>query len=102
MKRYIRSNNDNIHVMYYFYDHLLLRETGEAQEVLKAVQNKDFDTFKKIFDKYPPYTSSDGVTEIFFPTVAYLRNEDGDVLEEIDITTPEGFVMIDEAEFECG
>lgn len=102
MKRYIRANNDNTHVMYYFYDHLLLRETGEAEEVLEAVKNNDFEAFKKIFDKYPPYIAEDGVEEIFFPTVAYRRTEDGEVLGEIDITTPEGFSMIDEAEFECG
>lgn len=57
MKRYIRSSKENkpegTSCVYYFYDHLLLRETGEAQEVLKAVKNKDYKTFKEIFDGMP-------------------------------------------------
>lgn len=103
MKRYIHDNRpEGSYCIYYFYDHLLLRRTGEAEKVIEAVRNKDFKTFKEIFDKYPPYKAYDGVEEIFFPTTANLRTADGEFIKEVDITTPEGFAMIDEAEYECG
>ena len=90
------------HVIYYFFDHLLLRRTGEAKQVLEAVKNKDFDTFKKIFDKYPPYISSDGIEDVFFPHEASMFDKDDNFIGYVDVTTLEGFNLIDEVEYECG
>ena len=86
------------HVIYFWYDHLLLRETGEAEIVTKAIEQHDFDTFKKIFGKYPPVKDF-----IYFPTTAMVWDDDADdFVDEIDITTPEGFAQIDGSEYECG
>ncbi len=85
-------------VIYFWYDHLLLRETGEAEIVTKAIEQHDFDTFKKIFGKYPPTKDF-----IYFPTTAMVwEDEADDFVDEVDITTPEGFAQIDGSEYECG
>ena len=85
-------------VIYYWYDHLLLRETGEAEIVTKAIEQHDFYTFKKIFDKYPATKNC-----VYFPTTAMVFDDDkDDFVDEIDITTPDGFAKIDASEYECG
>ena len=103
MKRYIHStDNSDTYVMYVYYDHLILRRTGETKVVEKAIRNHDFDTFMKLYNKYPPYVSRDGASEVFFPDVAYIKNMDGETIGELDITTPEGFNQIDDVDYECG
>lgn len=104
MKKIIATEvQDDTYVMYYWYDHLLLRSNGDAEKVQKSIEDHDFDAFMKFVDKYPPYTAEeDGVLIPFFPPVAYRMNEDGDTIEEINVFTPEGFAQIDESEFECG
>lgn len=79
-------------VFYVWYDHGLLRNTGEADTVEKAIKAHDFETFCKIRDKYP-----DGKDYCFFPTYAW-----DDDNNEVDITTPEGFATITHSEYECG
>ena len=85
-------------VIYFWYDHLVLRETGEAEIVQKAIEQHDFDTFKKIFDKYPATKDC-----IYFPTTAMVWSDSADdFVDEIDITTPDGFALIDGSDYECG
>lgn len=85
-------------VIYYWYDHLLLRKTGEAEIVTKAIKQHDFETFKKIFDKYPATKDC-----VYFPATAMVWDDDADdFVYEIDITTQEGFAQIDGSEYECG
>ena len=40
------------HVAYYWYDHLLLRENGDAEKVQKAIKEHDFETFMSFYHKY--------------------------------------------------
>ena len=82
----------NCSVWYYWYDHLLLRETGEADIVEKAIKEKDYDTFAEMRKKYG---------ETFFPSTASVW--DGNTrIGYLDITTPETFNMINHSEYECG
>ena len=90
-KDYINSHA-HLPVIYYWYDHLLLRKNGDAEKVQRAIAAHDFDTFCQIRDKYQP--NDDGLC--YFPDVAYYKGR------EIDITTPEGFSRITASEYECG
>lgn len=79
-------------VYYFWYDHMVLRNTGEAEIVKEAIKAHDFDTFCKIKEKYP-----DTEDICYFPPYAFDDNG-----EKVDITTPEGFCKIEGSEYECG
>lgn len=87
------------HIIYYWYDHLILRETGEADVVQRAIEQHDYETFCEICQKY--MRTKNG--EIFFPRTAMIWDDKKqDFVGEIDITTPEGFNQIDSSDYECG
>ena len=88
------------HVTYYWYDHLLLRENGDAEKVQKAIREHDFDTFMSFYHKYQNITS-EGEEIIFFPEYAriYINN---DYVGEYYILSEYGFNQITDSEFECG
>lgn len=100
-------NKDNYKIVYYWYDHLVLRDNGDAEKVQKAIKEHDFDTFMKFYDKYPPFYTHDvefGRCEIpYFPkTATIFLKKTGEIIGEIYITIREGFELIDESEYECG
>lgn len=84
-------------VIYFWYDHFVLRNTGEAEKVTQAVADKDFDTFKRIRDKYEPNEQG----WCYFPDVAHIW-ANGEYVGTVDITTPDGFSKITSEEYECG
>ena len=75
-----RKVHDTV-VLYYWFDHLLLRHNGDAEKVQQAIASHDFDTFMKFVNKYPTYVSKDGVREIYFPEYAHVFDIETD--EEI-------------------
>ena len=87
-------------VNYYWYDHLMLRENGDAEKVQKAIEEHDFDTFMKFYLKYTNITS-DGEDIVFFPKYATIWKYD-EPIGEVNITTRGGFEMITDSEYECG
>lgn len=90
-------------VVYYWYDHLLLRKNGDADIVQKAIREHDFETYMSMRKKYPPYIDDDGYTTAYFPDTAILLDrETGDFIEFVDVTVPEGFDRIESSGFECG
>lgn len=81
-------------VVYFWYDHLLLRSNGEAEKVEKAIKEKDFDTFMRFKKKYG---------ESYLPNYAWAFADDDDMDgTEIDIRIRENFERIDSSEYECG
>ncbi len=89
----------NTSVLYYWYDHLLLRENGDAENVTDAINRHDFDAFKRIRDKYQPNKNG----WVYFPDTASVWNEDtGELIGQIDINEPENFARITFNEYECG
>lgn len=91
-KDYINDYLERNAVIYYWYDHLLLRKNGDAKKVQKAIAAHDLETFCQIRDKYQPNDED----LCYFPDVAYCGGT------EIDITTPKGFSRITVSEYECG
>lgn len=94
-------------IIYYWYDHLVLRDNGDAEKIQKAIKEHDFDTFMKYYKKYPPFIIEDeefGKCEIhYFPdTASIFSNKTNEIIGMIDITTKEGFDLIDESDYECG
>ena len=84
-------------IIYYWWDHLILRNTGEADIVEKAIKEHDFDTFMRIKKEY----DRNECGWCFFPDFAIVydgSNRTG----EIDITIPENFSKITYSEYECG
>lgn len=100
MKRKVHDTS----VIYYWFDHLLLRHNGDAEKVQQAIAAHDFDTFMKFVKKYPPYLAEDGVTEeVFFPAYATVYDETTDeAIGELNIMNRENFNKIDSSDFECG
>lgn len=84
-------------IIYYWYDHLILRNNGDANIVMKAIGNHDFETFTSIVDKYQP--NPYGL--MFFPTTASVFQDDY-LVGEINIMNPENFARIDSTDYECG
>lgn len=83
-----------MYVVYFWYDHLLLRENGDAEKVERAIEKKDFDTFMRFKKKYG---------ESYFPDYAYSYADEDDMDgTEIDIRIKENFDRIDSSEYECG
>lgn len=78
-------------VWYYWYDHCVLRETGEAELVQKAIEAHDFNAFCAIRNKYP-----DTEDCCYFPKYAWNENK------KVNIMTPDGFAKITNSEYECG
>lgn len=96
--------NVDISVVYYWYDHLVLRENGDAEIIQKAIQEGDFDTFSRMCDKYPSYLveDEDGAYFVdYFPDTALIWYQD-EIVGEIYITNKIGFSMITDSEYECG
>lgn len=86
-------------VIYFWYDHLLLRKTGEAKTVQEAIRSHDYEAFKRIRDKYEP--NPEGLC--YFPATACVYDEGSEELVgEIDIMTPDGFAQITDSDYECG
>lgn len=96
---------DNIKVIYFWYDHLVLRENGDDKIVTKAIQTHDFDTFIKYYNKYPPFKVTDEefgeLTIPYFPNTALIFDGD-EIIGTIDITIKKGFEKITDSEYECG
>lgn len=83
-------------VYYFWYDHGIVCDTGEADIVTEAIKHKDFDTFIKIKNKYP---ETEDVC--FFPDFAFQHCASGRT-RKINITTRKGFEKITDSEHECG
>ena len=88
--------NSNCKIIYYWYDHLVLRDNGDAKIVTEAIDNGDFKTFCKIKSKYPNKNNI-----IYFPDNAIIFYND-DIIGNIDITTELGFSFITDNDYECG
>lgn len=88
---------NNHHVVYYWYDHLLLRKNGDAEKVQQAIKNHDYDAFMELYNKY------EGYEVLFFPKIAYIYEKDSDeIIGEVLITNRNGFSLINDSEYECG
>ena len=95
--------NIDIEVVYFWTDHLILRQNGDAKKVTKAIEDGDYDTFMKYYNYYNyeyPYDNKGGST-VFFPDRAAIFYKD-EYVGDIDITKPLGFSMICFSEYECG
>jgi hypothetical protein len=99
-----KTINIDVSVHYCWYDHLILRENGDAKIVMKSIEDGDFETFMKMYEKYPPskidYYGKE-IDLIYFPDEAFLWYKD-DIVGFINITNPTGFSLITSAEYECG
>ena len=100
-----KTINVDISVIYNWYDHLLLRENGDAEKVTKTIENGDYETFMKFYNDYNNrYTycyDDEEYPMIFFPDTAAIWYHD-EIVGDIDITTPVGFNMITDSDYECG
>jgi len=96
--------NPNCSVIYYWYDHLVLRDNGDAKIITEAIDKGDFETFCKIKNKYP--TKKDSTNQydiIYFPDHAVIfNNNDDEIIGDINITTELGFSFITDSDYECG
>lgn len=84
-------------IVYVWYDHLELRYNGDAKKVEQAIATHDFEAFNAIKAKYEPNKQG----WVYFPTTAFLYRGNN-LVDELDITNPEGFAQITEQEYECG
>ena len=66
--------NPDCSVIYYWYDHLVLRDNGDAKIITEAISKGDFETFCKIKNKYPTLTR--GVLEKEGKNVNGIYNQD--------------------------
>lgn len=87
--------------IYYWYDHLILRNNGDAKEVDRAIRGKDFDAFMKIKKKYlrKEYNPNKW---LFFPDVIRVWDAGKGIVGELDVNVRENFNKITHHEFECG
>lgn len=94
----------NLEYIYYWYDHLVLRYNGDREKVEQAIENKDFDAFMALKEKYNG--CKEGVAQMhleYFPDVIHIWDNDvNDFVGELDINVRENFEKIDYAEYECG
>ena len=93
-----RTVNIDVEVHYQWYDHLVLRDNGDAEIVTKAIEEGDFDTFIEMVKRYSP-NDENGL--IFFPNEAYLYYRD-EIIGRINIMSQTGFSLITSSEYECG
>lgn len=105
------KESGNVHVNYYWYDHMWLRENGDADIVTEAINQHDFDDFKRYADWYNAKGkdseifdgASDAEPVIFFPSTASVYDEDAEeVIGDLNIMNREAFELIDSNEYECG
>ena len=87
-----------MNVTYYWYDHLLLRENGDAEKVQEAIKNHDFETFMNFYQEYQEGKEDD---ICFFPEYAHIFLDD-EYVGEYYILSKYGFNQITDSEFECG
>lgn len=83
-------------VVYLWYDHCELRSNGDAKKVQDAIKSHDFEAFMEIKKKYQ---KKNGLT--YFPETAFVFFND-EIVGEIEITKKDGFMLIDESDYECG
>lgn len=82
------ENTINIDVTVRYQWHNYLTDNDVTNTVIKAIEEGDFNTFKKIVKKYP-----------FFPSTAILIYRDY-YIGQINIMNPIGFSLITENYFE--
>lgn len=95
--------NIDVEVVYYWFDHLLLRENGDAKIVTNAINNGDYDlfmTFHNYYNKTYSYDNEGGNLCFFPDTAAVFYNDE--LIGEFNITNPVAFRMITHSEYECG
>lgn len=86
----------NITISYYWYDHCILRTTGEANIVQKAIEEHNYDSFMKIYNKYKDKTI------LYFPETATIYDDEDNFIGTINILNEQNFKLIDYSEYECG
>ena len=89
-------------IVYYWYDHCFLRDTGVDEHITEAIENHDwlqFITYQEILNNM---VSEDQNNEkwIYLPDQVEIKFEDGE-WETVDMTK-EIFEHIDANEYECG
>ena len=101
------QDKDKYKIIYFWYDHLVLRNNGDAEKVQKAIQKQDFKTFMKFYRKYPSikwYDDELGKCQAcYFPQYASIYSKKtNNIIGQIDVTIEEGFKLIDYSEYKCG
>ncbi len=80
-------------IVYFWYDHLLLRSNGDAKKVEQAIADHDWPTFMRFKKKYG---------KNYFPDFAFVCDENDEIVEELDVRIKENFDRIEYSEYECG
>lgn len=95
--------NVDIEIVYFWFDHLILRENGDAEKVTNAIINGDYDIFMKYYNyyNYVYNYNNNGGSITFFPDVAAIFYQD-EYIGNINITNPLGFSMICSSKYESG
>ena len=92
--------NIDVEIVYHWYDHLLLRDNGDADIITTAIKNGDYDTFIQYYNLYNNKYFNGDESIIFFPAYPSIFYN-GEIIGTIDITKPLGFSMITNSEYEC-
>ena len=78
---------------YYFYDHGILRFTGEDEAIERAIRNHDHNTFMKYYRKY----EGNGMLPRY---ASYYLNDK--MYVDIDMTDEMEFSLVSDSESEWG
>lgn len=86
--------DDEVDVVYYWYDHLMPDE--KRKKIQKAINNHDFKTFKKYEEEY------EGCGMTYFPSSAFIYKGDEAIGSVCVVWSEDTFSLINFSESECG
>lgn len=86
--------DDDVEVVYYWYHHLMPKE--DAKQIQIAIDNHDFETFDKYYEKYEVSNM------VFFPSEAVIYKDDDMVGTVRVLYDSNMFNLICASESECG
>ena len=85
---------DKTHVIYYWYDHLVLRANGDAEKVTQAIKDHDYKTFMYFVNKYG--------AEYFPQEATIFSDETNEIIGFLDMSKEIAFRMVTDSDYECG
>ena len=88
-----------LNVVYYFYWHL--NPKFPAKEIMKAIQEKNYETFMAYYNQWLRTGLAQNVT--YLPSEAYVSvGEDYEHIVTTNILEKNNFMQITHCEYECG
>lgn len=94
----INSKTKKDGAFYVWFHHCAL-DHDDREYIYEVIEHHDYEEFMRIRRELQKYEDEETV---FLPKLAFVCDDEGEIIEEIDITKKRNFFRIAHNEYECG